>query len=62
MNRNDVDFYRRVSALNARLLRASGGAATGKRLECVKAAAALRGELGELAARENGSGVMDWSS
>ena len=52
MNRNDVDFYRRVNALNARLQRGFGGAASGKRLECVNAAASLRSELGELAARE----------
>ena len=52
MNRSDVGFYRRVNELNARLLGSIGGAATGKLLECVKAAAALRAELGELAARE----------
>lgn len=52
MNRNDVEFYRRVNALNARLLRSFGGAATGKGMECLKAASALRAELGELSAQE----------
>lgn len=52
MNRSDVEFYRRVNVLNARLVRSFGGAATGKPLEYVKAAAALRAELGEKAARE----------
>ena len=52
MSRSDVDFYRRANALTARLLRSFGGAVAGKRLECVNAAASLRRELGELAARQ----------
>jgi clan AA aspartic protease (TIGR02281 family) len=52
MNRGDVEFYRRVNEFNARVLRAFGDGATGRHSECVRRAAALRAELGEMAARE----------
>lgn len=52
MNRSDVEFYRRVNEFTARVLRSFGEGATGRRLECVKGATALRAELGGLAARE----------
>lgn len=61
MNRSDADFYRRVNALNARLMRTSRRDVTGKRLECMEAAAALREELGKLAAgaeRERTNGLI----
>ena len=62
MNRKDVEFYRRVNELNARLLGSIGGAATGKLSECVKAAAALRAELASWRRGRSSRGPMGWLS